>query len=103
MQLSFDVAPRTAITPILDHLYPTSGAQGPLQERRIRLHPQELALIFIIFAMGARHNLEWNLGEGPEEEYLALAKTCLARGAFLTHHTIAAVQTLVSPSSHLHC
>lgn len=93
---SFDVAPRTTINPILDNLYSPSGSHGTHQDRRIRQHPQDLALIFIIFAMGARHNLEWNLGEGPEEEYLALAKTCLARGAFMTHHTISAIQTLVS-------
>jgi hypothetical protein len=75
----------------------------PEQNERIRLHPQELALLFIIFAMGARHALEWEQGEGPDEEYSLLARTCLTKGDFMTHHTICGVQTLVCLPSSLCC
>jgi hypothetical protein len=92
---SFDVAPRKDIQPLLDKLYPNLGAFQSEQNERIRLHPQELALLFIIFAMGARHALEWEQGDGPDEEYSLLARTCLTKGDFMTHHTICGVQTLV--------
>jgi hypothetical protein len=97
---SFDVAPRRDVQPLFDTLYPQSARSHSEQHERIRLHPQELALLFIIFAMGARHALEWEQGEGPDEEYSQLARTCLSKGDFMTHHTICGVQTLVSPSSH---
>jgi len=51
--------------------------------------------------MGARHALEWEQGEGPDEEYSLLARTCLTKGDFMTHHTICGVQTLVCPTRRL--
>lgn len=56
---------------------------------------QRLALLFIIFAMGALHSLELPPNDPSAEEYLDLAKRSLAKTDFLTHSTIAAVQTLV--------
>jgi hypothetical protein len=46
--------------------------------------------------MGARHALEWEQGEGPDDRYSLLARTCLTKGDFMTHHTIYGVQTLAS-------
>lgn len=92
---SFDVAPRREVQPLLDTLYPKTVRLQTEPNERIRLHPQEIALLFIIFAMGARHALEWEQGEGPDEEYSWLARSCLTKGDFMTHHTICGVQTLV--------
>jgi hypothetical protein len=93
------VAPRNDVQPLLDTLYPTQANLQSNQETRVRLHPQQLALLFSIFAMGARHALEWEQGEGPDDRYSLLARTCLAKGDFMTHHTICGVQTLVSHAS----
>lgn len=98
--LSFDVAPRKEVQPLLDTLYPNAARLQTEQSDRIRLHPHELALLFIIFAMGARHALEWEQGEGPDEEYSWLARSCLTKGDFMTHHTIYGVQTLVRFGGH---
>lgn len=91
------MAPRSDIQPLLETLYPIPVTLRSDREQRIRLHPQELALLFSIFAMGARHALEWEQGEGPDDRYSLLARTCLTKGDFMTHHTIFGVQTLVSP------
>lgn len=57
---------------------------------------QALALVFITLAMGALHNLELPPNDPLAEEFFTLAKSALAKGQFMIHHTIAAVQTLVS-------
>lgn len=62
----------------------------------LKVHPQELALLFIVFAMGARYSLESTLDEAPGAEYLPLAKACLAKGDFMAHNTLPGVQALVS-------
>jgi len=100
---SFDVAPRREVQPLLDKLYPNAAHSQKDPNERIRLHPQELALLFIIFAMGARHALEWEQGEGPDEGYSWLARSCLTKGDFMTHHTICGVQSLVRSDDRCHC
>jgi len=100
--LSFDVAPRREVQPLLHTLYPNGPRSQNEPSERIRLHPQELALLFIIFAMGARHALEWEQGEGPDEDYSWLARSCLTKGDFMTHHTICGVQTLVRSDDRCH-
>jgi hypothetical protein len=81
---------------MLEALYPSPQSLPVDEEKRIRIHPQKLGLLFIIFAMGARHALEWEQGEGPDSGYTLLARTCLTKGDFMTNHTIYGVQTLVS-------
>ena len=60
-----------------------------------RIPIQRLALLFIILAMGALHNLELLPDDSVAGDYLQLAKTCLVKGDFMTNNTIAGVQTLV--------
>lgn len=55
---------------------------------------QRLALLFIVYALGALHSLELPPNDPSGEEYLGLAKRCLAEGDFLGHCTIAGVQAL---------
>ncbi len=72
---------------------PRSGSSGPSVKN---VHPQQLALVFMILAIGTLYNLELPLHDPQAEEYLALSKACLARGDFLNHNTIPGVQAVVS-------
>ena len=62
------------------------------------IHPQQLALVYMILAMGSLYNLELPQHDPQAEEFLSLSKACLSRGDFLNHNTIAGVQTIVSPA-----
>lgn len=57
---------------------------------------QQMALLLVIFAMGTLYNLELAPNDSSAEEYFAMSKTCLAKGNFMVHNTLAGVQTLVS-------
>lgn len=58
--------------------------------------PDQLALLYIIFAMGSYYNLELPPDDSSVEDYVQLSRCCLAKADFLSRNTIAAVQTLVS-------
>lgn len=68
-------------------------AYGRVQSR---ISPQELALVFMLMAVGALHNLELLPNDQLSEELFALAKKALSKGKFLDHNTLAGVRTLVS-------
>lgn len=89
--ISHDVAPRRSVQPLLDRMYDESG---PEPARRV--HPQQLALLFITMAMGALHNPELPPHDPSAEQYLAAARWCLVKGDFIGHNTIAGLQALVS-------
>jgi len=57
---------------------------------------QQLALLFIVLAMGALHNLELPPDDHSAGEYLALSRDALEAGDFIINNTLAGVQTLVS-------
>lgn len=57
---------------------------------------QELALLYIILATGALHNLELPPNDPIAEEYLTLSKICLAKGEFMVHCTTIGIMALVS-------
>lgn len=57
---------------------------------------QELALLYILLAMGALHNLELPPNDPIAEEYSTLSKICLAKGEFMVHCTTTGVMALVS-------
>ncbi|ODN75930.1 hypothetical protein L202_05915 [Cryptococcus amylolentus CBS 6039] len=87
-----DPAPRKTFQPIFEKVYDAS--QRPQPEASV--HLQQLALVYIILAMGTVHNIELPPHDESAEEYLALAKGSLTKGNFLNHGTIAGVQTLVT-------
>lgn len=89
--ISFDVSPRDTFQPIFDRVYSTSP---PEKVDSLWLH--ELALVYITLALGALHNLELPPNDPIADEFFHLSKAALAKGQFLIHNTIAAVQTLVS-------
>lgn len=68
---------------------------GPLDRQSRRAHAQKLALLFIVLAMGALHNLELPPDDHSAEEYLALSRDALEAGDFMINNTMAGVQTLV--------
>lgn len=90
-----DVAPRKAFLPIFERVYEhhTSPANSPSDEK---IHLQQLALVYAILALGTHHNLEIPPNDATSNEFVNLAKACLASDDFLNHNTIAGVQALVS-------
>ncbi|KIR32977.1 hypothetical protein I352_04916 [Cryptococcus deuterogattii MMRL2647] len=89
----FEVVSRSTLQRILQQAY--SNVRNRTLGQSLKVHPQELALLFIVFAMGARYSMEFTLDEAPGAEYLPLAKACLAKGDFMAHNTLAGVQALV--------
>ncbi|KLT43595.1 hypothetical protein CC85DRAFT_301200 [Cutaneotrichosporon oleaginosum] len=84
-----DVAPRTGVQPIFERAY------GLDAESDAKVHPQQLALLFIILAMGALHNPALPPHDPGAEHHLAAARWCLVKGDFIGHNTIAGLQALV--------
>ncbi|OCF39133.1 hypothetical protein I317_07074 [Kwoniella heveanensis CBS 569] len=91
-----DTAPRRFFQPVFDKIYDS------LASRSYRnVHPQQLALLFAILAMGTLQNLELPLHDPSANEYLAYAKGCLTKGDFMNNNTIAGVQTLIIMAHYL--
>ncbi|WVR04222.1 hypothetical protein IAU60_001222 [Kwoniella sp. DSM 27419] len=91
-----DTAPRRFFQPVFDKIYDSVEARAHRQ-----VHPQQLALLFAILAMGTLQNLELPPHDPSADEYLALAKGCLTKGDFLNNNTIAGVQTLIIMAHYL--
>lgn len=72
--------------------YAAKEGQGQISHQ---FDNHQLSLLFIVLAMGALHSLELPQNDPSAEEYLDLAKRSLAKSDFLTHSTVAAIQTLV--------
>lgn len=87
---AWNVSPRETFQPIFDRVFRHPPPRGALDEWL-----QELALVFITLAMGALHNLELPPNDPLAEEFFSLAKSALAKGQFMIHNTLPAVQTLV--------
>lgn len=60
-----------------------------------RVDVQQLALLFAVLALGASHNLELSPDDPIAEDYCEASRNCLVKGNFMTHSTLAGVQTLV--------
>lgn len=105
-----DVAPRGCVQPIFDRAYDLGERDVDDRKRRERrvsngadgdtapnthLHPQQLALLFIILAMGALHNPDLPPHDPSAEHHLASARWCLVKGDFIGNNTIAGLQALV--------
>lgn len=73
---------------ILERIYACLGFHQP------RIDHQDLALIFIVLAMGALHDLELPINDPMALDYMSAARLCLSRGDFLQRHTASAVQAL---------
>lgn len=85
----------------MDRVYTYAGGLYASSDRRIDHH--ELALIFVVLAMGTLHDLELGSNDHSALEYLSLSKQSLSRGNFMQHNTIVAVQTLHTMAHvHLH-
>lgn len=94
---SHDPAPRRTFQPIFDRVY--ASLLEPRPENSV--HLQQLALVYMLLAMGTVHNIELPPHDESAEEYLALAQAAMTKGNFMNHATIAGLQTLVSLLSFL--
>jgi hypothetical protein len=91
MTSRYDVIPRPSLTPLFDRTY-----SGTSTSKRDVVSPQELALLYMIFAMGALYSLELPPNDPVATEYFMLSKACLVKGNFMVNTAISGVQTLVS-------
>nr|XP_018266019.1 uncharacterized protein I303_02397 [Kwoniella dejecticola CBS 10117]OBR88177.1 hypothetical protein I303_02397 [Kwoniella dejecticola CBS 10117] len=91
-----DTAPRKFFEPIFDRIFKSIASKTYRA-----VHPQQLALLFAILAMGTLQNLELPPNDPTADEYLSLAKGCLTKGDFLNNNTIAGVQTLIIMAHYL--
>lgn len=89
--------PRRTFQPIFDRVY--ASLLEPRPENSV--HLQQLALVYMLLAMGTVHNIELPPHDESAEEYLALAQAAMTKGNFMNHATIAGLQTLVSLLSFL--
>lgn len=90
-----DVAPRAGVQPIFDRAYGLGRETEREGQLAHRVHPQQLALLFIILAMGALHNPDLPPHDPSAEHHLAAARWCLVKGDFIGNNTIAGLQALV--------
>ncbi|OCF31477.1 hypothetical protein I316_06879 [Kwoniella heveanensis BCC8398] len=91
---SYEIIPRTDMKKILEDAYNFTAGVGS-RHRSSRVQAQQLALLFIVLAMGALHNLELPPDDTSAEEYLLSSEDCLARGQFMNNNTVPGVQTLI--------
>ncbi|ADV25110.1 hypothetical protein I305_05945 [Cryptococcus gattii E566] len=84
----YNVVPRQTFQPIFDRAY---RKEMPVNRK---VGAQELALLYIILAMGALHNLELPPNDPIAEEYSTLSKICLAKGEFMIHCTTIGIMAL---------
>ncbi|ORX41278.1 hypothetical protein BD324DRAFT_613935 [Kockovaella imperatae] len=87
-----DVAPRRSIQPLLNRVL---GDRQPVKILAKNIHPQQLALVYMILAIGSLYNLELPQHDPQAEDFLLLSKNCLTKGDFLNHNTMPGVQTLL--------
>nr|XP_031857529.1 uncharacterized protein CI109_007089 [Kwoniella shandongensis]KAA5524601.1 hypothetical protein CI109_007089 [Kwoniella shandongensis] len=92
-----DIAPRPTFQRVFDQVYLARETERP--ERKV--HAQQIALVYMILALGTVQNLELPPHDESAEEYIALGKACLSKGDFLNHGTIAGVQALIT-MAHYH-
>ncbi|WVR05530.1 hypothetical protein IAU60_002548 [Kwoniella sp. DSM 27419] len=88
----YDIAPLETLQPIFQRIY--SIQHSLPSQASFKVIPSELALLFIVFAMGALHNLELPPNDPSAEDFCSLAKSCLVKGDFMANTTVAGVQTL---------
>jgi hypothetical protein len=98
---SFNIIRREIFVPILDHVYHDFGmisnSTNALDaQERSSVRAEQLALVYIILAMGSYYSLEVTPDDSSVEEYLTLSRACLSKADFMANNTIAGIQTLVS-------
>ncbi|WVW79032.1 hypothetical protein I302_100995 [Kwoniella bestiolae CBS 10118] len=91
-----DTAPRRFFQPVFDRIFQCISTKNYRS-----VHPQQLALLYAILAMGTLQNLELPPNDPTADEYLMLAKSCLTKGDFLNNNTIAGVQSLIIMAHYL--
>ncbi|KAK5094261.1 hypothetical protein LTS08_008681 [Lithohypha guttulata] len=91
---SHDVAPKETFQKTFDRVY--SSSEGPSLSPS--LNPQEIALVFIVFAQGTMYNIEMPHCDASVEDWLNLSEKALVKGEFLSNNMIPGLQTL-----HLMC
>ncbi|WWC60056.1 uncharacterized protein I303_102619 [Kwoniella dejecticola CBS 10117] len=87
----FNIASKSLIDSISDKAY--SGSRSS-ETQQYDVSAQQLALLFVVFAVGSYYNLELSPDDPSVEDYLGVSKACLAKGDFLANNTTAGVQTL---------
>jgi len=87
---SYNICPRPSFEPTLNA---TLDAQSSSSE--IRVNPQQIALIYIVLAVGTLFNLEVLPHHPSANRYFRLSQQSLCKGDFLNRNTVAGLQTVV--------
>ncbi|OCF32109.1 hypothetical protein I316_06265 [Kwoniella heveanensis BCC8398] len=90
----FNVVSRKRIEEVFEKAYSLRPPPNQTSVSGQQIAAQDLALLFIIFAMGAYYNLELPPDDSLVDDYLLVAQNCLSKGDFLSNNTLAGVQTL---------
>ena len=91
---SHNPAPRKDVQAVFDAMYAESDTLEDPSKRLRHIGYQRVALLYIVYALGALHSLELPAGDPSAEEYLVLAQQCLVKGDFLRDGTLPGVQAL---------
>jgi hypothetical protein len=89
----YEIITRPTLNAFVEKAYIAKGMSDTIHSR---LDVQQLATLFAVLALGASHNLELSPDDQIAEDYCESARNCLVKGNFMTHSTLAGVQTLVS-------
>lgn len=89
---SHDVAPKGLFSKTFDRVYSLSDGRSMSPP----VNPQDIALVFIIMALGTVFNIEMPMHDSTAEDWLHLSERALVKGDFLSNNTLAGLQTLVS-------
>ncbi|KAI0886892.1 fungal-specific transcription factor domain-containing protein [Annulohypoxylon maeteangense] len=92
-----DVAPRPSFEKTFDRIY-KHAEKYPSSSP---INPQEIALVYIIMALGTVFNIEMPNYDSSAEDWLHLSERALVKGDFLSNNMVAGLQTL-HLMAHLH-
>ena len=92
----YEIIARHTLNAFVEKAYIAKGMSDNVHSR---LDVQQLATLFAVLALGASHNLELSPDDQIAEDYCESARNCLVKGNFMTHSTLAGVQTLVISNS----
>lgn len=91
---SHNVAPRASFEETFQRVY--KAAEIGHSATHSAVHPQEIALIFIVLAQGTVFNIELPSYDESVEEWLYLSQQSLVKGNFMSDNMVVGLQTLVS-------
>ncbi|WWC65494.1 uncharacterized protein I303_108112 [Kwoniella dejecticola CBS 10117] len=89
---SYDLVPRKLVNVVLDEAYTAKDAMA--QGRRTKVDYQDLGMLFMVFAMGAIHNVDMPADDPMGDDFVACARDSLAKGNFMIDSSLSGLRAL---------